>query len=368
MNTTGFEPGQPALPAFTYQQNAGRVLFGAGSLDRLPEEIERLGARKILVLSTPEQRASAEALAQTLDKHCVGVFDKATMHVPVEVAREAVLAARQAGADCAVALGGGSTIGLGKAIALQSDISIIAVPTTYAGSEMTPLYGITEDGVKKTGKDFRVIPKTVIYDVNLTLTLPTALSVTSGINAMAHAAEAMYAHDGNPIISLLAEEAIRALASGLEIIADKPLNIEARTQCQYGAWLAGMALGTVSMGLHHKLCHTLGGSFNLPHAETHAVMLPYSLSYNAPSVPAVTRRIANAASGNSSDNIVEALVGLYKRVGVPRSLKDIGFPADGIDRAVELAMSAAYPNPRPLEKEALRQLIEDAYAGRFWTN
>ena len=184
-----------------------------------------------------------------------------------------------------MALGGGSTIGLAKAIALRTDLPQIAIPTTYAGSEMTPILGETKDGRKTTQKSMKVLPEVVIYDVDLTMTLPAGLSGTSGINAIAHAVEALYAEDANPIISVLAEQSIAALGRALPQIAADPSDREARSDAQYGAFLAGACLGSVGMALHHKLCHTLGGTFDLPHSETHTIVLPHALAYNAPAVP-----------------------------------------------------------------------------------
>src|SRR5262245_36511548 len=218
---------------FELQLSIPRVVFGAGSLTQLPAEIERLGAKRALVLATPEQRDSAEHVASMLGSRAAGVFAQAVMHVPIETAREAREVARSLGADGAVAIGGGSTTGLGKAIALDSGLPILAIPTTYAGSEMTPIYGITEGGAKKTGRDPRVLPRTVIYDPDLTLGLPAALSITSGINAIAHAAEGLYAADGNPVMDLMAKEGIAALARSLPAIRANPSDLEARSQALY---------------------------------------------------------------------------------------------------------------------------------------
>jgi maleylacetate reductase len=258
---------------FVYNGQPSRVVFGPGSLAHLEREIELLGAKRALVLSTPEQAAQAQMVADRLGNRATGIFPRAVMHVPIETAREARDEARRLGADCAIAIGGGSTTGLGKAIALDSGLPILAIPTTYAGSEMTPIYGITEAGLKKTGKDPRVLPRTVIYDPELTLTLPVAMSVTSGMNAIAHAAEGLYAQDSNPVMDLMAEEGIRAIAQALPVIHQRADDVAARGDALYGAWLCGSVLGNVGMALHHKLCHTLGGSFNLPHAEVHTVVL-----------------------------------------------------------------------------------------------
>ncbi len=356
---------------FVFTGHAARVVFGAGSLGHLDREIGLLGAKRALVLSTPEQAAQAEDLARRLGARCAGVFAKAVMHVPVETARLARDEAARVGADCAIAIGGGSTTGLGKAIALESSLPILAIPTTYAGSEMTTIYGITEGGQKKTGRDARVLPRTVIYDPELTLSLPPALSATSGINAIAHAVEALYAIDANPIISLMSEQGIRALAQGLPGVMRNPKDIAARTLCLYGAWLCGMALNGTSMALHHKLCHTLGGTFNLPHAETHTIVLPHATAYNAKAAPEAMARVARAlgvAAGSSvaADPALaaRALYDLQVKLGTPRALKDLGMPESGLDQAADLAAANPYANPVPIERAAIRQLLDNAFHGR----
>lgn len=348
------------MKPFVYVAHAARVIFGAGALAQLVHEIELLGASRALVLCTPEQADSARRVAAMLGDRAAGVFAKAVMHVPVETAREARAVAQQLGADCAVAIGGGSTTGLGKAIALESGLPILAIPTTYAGSEMTPIWGLTEGGVKKTGRDARVLPRTVIYDPELSLSLPLAMTVTSAMNAIAHAAEGLYAHDGNPITALMAEEGIRASAAALPRLMRDARDLDARGDALYGAWLCGSVLGAVAMGLHHKLCHTLGGSFNLPHAEVHSVILPHALAYNAAQAPEAMARIARALG---SDDAAQALFELAARHGAPTSLKAIGMPAEGLDRAAELAAQTPYPNPRPLERAALRALLQRAFDG-----
>ena len=349
------------MQPFVYVAQPSRVVFGAGSLAQLGAEIDRLGARRALVLSTPEQEGSARRVAGMLGERAAGVFAQAVMHVPIESARAARDEARRLDADCAVAIGGGSTTGLGKAIALDSGLPILAIPTTYAGSEMTPIYGLTEGGVKKTGRDPRVLPRTVIYDPELTLTLPLAMTVTSALNAIAHAAEGLYAPDGNPIIALMAEEGIRACAAALPRLADDARDLDARGDALYGAWLCGSVLGAVAMGLHHKLCHTLGGSFNLPHAEVHAVILPHALAYNAREAPEAMTRIARALGARDA---AQGVFELAARHGAPTSLQAIGMPEDGLDRAADLAAQNQYPNPRPLERGALRGLLQRAFEGR----
>jgi alcohol dehydrogenase class IV len=349
------------MHSFTFDQPATRVIFGLGSFCQLADEVKRLGANRILVLSTPEQRKEAEEAARRLGELAAGVFPKAVMHVPIETAREARETARSLGADCCVAIGGGSTVGLGKAIALESGLPIVAVPTTYAGSEMTPIYGLTEGGIKKTGRDRKVLPKTVIYDPSLTLTLPPKIAGPSGMNAIAHCVEGLYAPDGNPIISLFAAEGIRALARSLPTVVEKPDDVDARADALYGAWLAGTVLGAVSIGIHHKLCHTLGGTFNLPHAEVHTVILPHAVAFNSKAAPEAMRTAADALG---TENAAQGLFDLAQRIGAPVALKDIGMPADGLERAAELAVQNPYANPRAVEYAGVLELLRNAFEGR----
>jgi alcohol dehydrogenase class IV len=347
--------------SFVYDILPSRVVFGAGCLDKLAEEIERLGSTKALVLSTPEQRDTALDIVNRLGRHAAGLFDHAVMHVPIEIAQAAREEAHRLGADCCVAVGGGSTTGLGKAVALTSSLPILAIPTTYAGSEMTPIWGITEGGRKTTGRDPRVLPKTVLYEPALTVTMPARLSVTSGINAMAHCVEALYAKDANPIISMLAEDSIRAFAHSLPLLVRHPADLEARSEAQYGAWLGGVSLGAVGMALHHKLCHTLGGSFNLPHAETHTIVLPHAAAYNAQAVPEAISRVARALGTTSA---AQGLFDLADSLGVPVALRDIGMKENDLDRAAEIASQNPYYNPRPVTREGIRTLLQDAFEGR----
>jgi maleylacetate reductase len=346
--------------SFVYNGLPARVVFGAGALARLPEELDRLGARRALVLSTPEQADSARQVANALGARCAGTYDQAAMHVPVEIAEDARRAARQLGADCCVTVGGGSTTGLGKAIALTSSVPILAVPTTYAGSEMTPIYGITEGGAKKTGRDVRVLPKTVIYDPTLTLSLPPALSAASGMNAIAHAVEALYSHEGNPIVSLMAEDGIRALASALPVIVQKPTDVSSRSDALYGAWLCGVVLGSAGMALHHKLCHVLGGSFNLPHAETHSIVLPHAVRYNHDAAPEAMARIRKAIQ---AEDAAAGIYDLEKRLDLPMRLADVGMKEGDLERAARIATEAPYPNPRKVDYAAVLQLLRSAYLG-----
>ena len=349
------------LRQFIYTALPARVVFGVGSLAQLPAELDRLGAKRALLLSTPEQADAVRQVAAALGSRAAGVYDKAAMHVPLEIAEDARRVARELQADVGITVGGGSTTGLGKAIALTSSLPIVAVPTTYAGSEMTPIYGLTEGGMKKTGRDVRVLPRTVIYDPALTFSLPAALSAASGMNAIAHCVEAMYAQDANPVISMMAEEGIRALAAALPVIVREPRNHKARSEALYGAWLAGISLGSAGMALHHKLCHTLGGTWNLPHAETHAIVLPHAARYNRDAAPEAMARIARALR---TEDAPTGLFDLEVKLGLKMKLADLGMKAADLERAADLATQSPYPNPAPVEKAAVRALLEAAYTGR----
>ena len=346
--------------SFVHQALPTRVIFGAGSLARLPDELRRLGLSRALVLSTPQQAASAQMLVSDLDGLAAGSFTGAVMHTPIEVTEAAMAVVGALGVDCVVAVGGGSTTGLGKAIALRTELPQIVVPTTYAGSEMTDILGETKAGAKTTQRAPAIQPEVVIYDVDLTLGLPPALSATSGMNAIAHAVEALYAVDGGPMVSLMAESAIAAFAKALPAILADPGDREAREQALYGAWLCGTCLGMVSMALHHKLCHTLGGTFDLPHAETHTSVLPHATAYNASAAPEAMARIARALD---APDAAQGLYDLAGQLGAPRSLRELGMPEAGIERAADLAVANPYRNPRPIERDAIRTLIARAWAG-----
>lgn len=347
--------------SFVHNSLPGRVVFGAGSVAKLPEELDRLGAKRALIVSTPGRSASAKQVAEGLGDRVAGFFDRAQMHTPVEIAEAARRLAKELGADACVTVGGGSTIGLGKAIALTSSLPVLAVPTTYSGSEMTPIYGLSAGGMKRTGRDIRVLPKTVIYDPELLLGLPPANSAASGMNAMAHCIEALYAHDGNPVTSMVAEEGIRALAKSLPVVVNDPGNLDARGESLYGAWLAGVALASAGMALHHKLCHALGGGFNLPHAETHAVVLPHAMRYNRDAAGEAMARVARALG------VADAPAGIYDleaKLGLRLALKHLGMKEADLERAARLATENPYPNPAPLSHAGIRALLDAAFHGR----
>ncbi|KZF09436.1 MAG: maleylacetate reductase [Rhodococcus sp. (in: high G+C Gram-positive bacteria)] len=346
---------------FSYNANPMRVRFGSGALSAVADELDHVGLRRVLVLCSPSQKDTAESLASILGDRCVGVRADAVMHVPAEVAARSSAEALSLGADGCVTVGGGSSIGLGKAIALEHGLPIVAVPTTYAGSEMTPVWGMTTNGRKDTGRDNRVLPCSVIYDPDLTTSLPVGISVTSGINAVAHAVEALYAPDISPIVALMAEDGVRALASALPAIVANPSDAQARSEALYGAWLCGATLGATTMSLHHKLCHALGGSLNLPHAPTHTVVLPHVLAFNQSAAPGAVSALSRALPG--SGDPARRLWDLCRALDAPRSLAELGMKEGDIDRAAEEATSRSYGNPRLVTREAVTAILHGAWAG-----
>lgn len=345
---------------FVFQTRLPRVVFGPGRVAEVAREAEALGAQRALVLSTPGQRGLAERVAALLGARAAGVHAQAVMHVPVETVTVAHERAAALKADLLVAVGGGSTTGLGKALAREASLPLLAIPTTYAGSEMTPMYGLTEAGAKRTGLDPAVVPRTVVYDPELSLGLPWDVTVTSALNAIAHAAEGLYAPDGNPLVDLMAEAGIHQFARALPLLQASPRDVAARGDALVGAWWCGAVMGAITVGLHHKLCHALGGAFGLPHAELHAVILPHAIAYNAPAAPEAMGRIARALGAADA---AQGLHTLAVRHGAPTSLAAIGMPADGLDRAADLAVQKPYPNPRPLERGTMRELLQRAWEG-----
>jgi maleylacetate reductase len=383
----------PDIPDFTYQALPGRVVFGVGaSRHRLAAEVDRIGGRRVLLVMGRREAARSDALLAPLQDRVVATFSAVQEHVPIEVARAARELAHGSGADALVAIGGGSTIGTAKAIALTTGLPVLAVPTTFAGSEMTPVWGLTQDGRKTTGSDPVVLPRAVVYDPELTMTMPAHLAVASGLNALAHSVEAFWAPGRNPVSSLSAAESIGALARGLPAVRDGQ-DLAARTQVLYGAYLAGSAFAVAGSGLHHKICHVLGGAYRLPHAQTHAVVLPYVLAVNGPAAPHAAQRIATALGigigtasdvrtasridtapdtppspglhGNPARTAVERLLALNRAIDAPRSLDQVGLPRSSLEEAAAMiAEVVPTDNPRRLALPDVRELLEAAWEGR----
>jgi maleylacetate reductase len=345
------------VPSFVYQALPGRVVFGVGSAERLGEEVDRLGAGRVLAIAG--QRA-VDGLVERLGDRCAGTFTDVQQHVPVEVAARAVAAARELGADGLVAMGGGSATGLAKAVALDHQAPIVAVPTTYSGSEVTPIYGLTGPDGKRTGRHLRVLPAVVVYDPALTVGLPATVTGPSGMNALAHCVEALYAPGANPVTSLLAEEGARVLARGLPRAVADPSDLAARSDALLGAWLAGAALAVAGVGIHHQLCHLLGGAYRLPHAELHAVVLPHAVGFVT---PAVRPQLARLAAGLGAGDAAGGLWDLARRLGTPSSLAELGLAEAELDRAAEQAVAKVVQTPRRAGVTELRALLGDAWRG-----
>ncbi|EGD56261.1 maleylacetate reductase [Gordonia neofelifaecis] len=346
------------METFTYSAHPSRVVFGSGTVSVLADEVRRLGGRRVLLIAGPRHRALAEtALGDTSVAH----FGGAAMHTPVEVTEQALSAARDDDVDTIVAVGGGSAVGLSKALAARDGYDQIVVPTTYAGSEVTPVLGETREGVKTTRSGPEILPETVVYDVDLTLGLPAELTLVSAVNALAHAVEALYAADANPATSAVAVEAVTRIGAGLPAVRARPADPDGRSDLLVGAWLAGTCLASAGMGLHHKLCHVLGGSFGLPHAHTHTVVLPQVMRYNAAAAPSAMDRVA-AALG--VDDAPSGVFDLVAAADGPTDLADLGFTEDDVPRAVDLALRQEYPNPATVTREGLTALLADAIVGR----
>lgn len=346
---------------FDHRTLAQRVLFGSGAAAaHVAAEVGRLGAARVMLITGAHEREPALRVTAGIDV-ALHLGDAAA-HVPADNAAAAREAARRHGVDLLLAVGGGSTTGLAKAVALTTGLPIVAVPTTYAGSEATDVWGITENARKTTGTDDRVLPVTVVYDAELTLSLPVRLSVASGLNALAHCVDSLWAPRADPVNAALAAEGIRALAAGLPAVVADPRGIGGREQALYGAYLAAVAFASAGSGLHHKICHVLGGAYGLPHARTHAVVLPYVLAFNAPAAPEAATRIA-AALG--AEDAVGGLDRLRTRLHAPTALKDIGLAEEDLEPAAELVLAAAVPasNPRPVSLDDARALLRAAWAG-----
>jgi maleylacetate reductase len=346
---------------FDHQTLPQRVRFASSAAaENLRDALTELGAHRFMVIGSRGQRPAAELIlaGMPVAHWCEDVV----MHVPVDVAQRARDAAADHDVDALISIGGGSATGLAKAVVLTTGLPIVAVPTTYAGSEVTPVWGMTEAGRKTTGTNPRVLPKTIVYDATLTQRLPVDLSVASGLNALAHSVDALWAPAVDPVNAVLAGEAIRALRVGLSAVVDEPTGLEGREHTLYGAYLSAVAFASAGSGLHHKICHVLGGMFNLPHAPTHAVVLPHVLAFNAPNAPAAERRIAAAFD---APNALDGLIALRDALDAPRALRDIGMPADGITPAADAIVAAAPAgNPTPVTTDTISELLRAAWAGK----
>jgi maleylacetate reductase len=347
---------------------------------------EALGAKRIMLVTTPGRADVASQARAAVDSsgagRVVATYAEARLHVPIAVVSEACKMFDASQPDCIVAIGGGSSIGLGKALVIDTGIPLVAVPTTYSGSEMTDIWGVTGPDGKRTGRDVRVAPKLVVYDPTLTWTMPEAITGPSGMNAIAHAVEALYSQSATPVSSALAAEGIRRLATSLPALAgrgnagsepDSQARSEARAEAFCGAHLCGVALDMTTMGLHHKLCHVVGGLLDLPHALTHAIILPHATAYNAAAAPSAMATIAMSLDAvadrdrDSDSNRVTAPLALWrlnKRLGITRTLADLGMKESDLDRVTAAALETTYPNPTAVTAEGVRAILTRALRGQ----
>jgi maleylacetate reductase len=368
----GCGDGAVSVEPFEYTSYPSRVVFGPGRIGEVAGEVQRLGATRVFLIADGQAKELADETALRLGSVVVARWHEVIQHVPVELAERARAAVTEAGADVVVSLGGGSSTGLAKAIALTHRLPIVAVPTTYAGSEMTTIYGLTgatglggaqESRHKQTGTSPDVLPRTVIYDPVLTVGLPANVTGPSAFNAVAHSVEALYATGCNPVTTALALEGVRAIARSLPRVIAEPADLDGRSDLLYGAYLSGIALGTTSAGLHHKLCHVLGGTFNLVHADAHAAVLPHAVAFNAPALPEEMARLADAL-GAAGDDPAGALWDLAAASEVPTSLAALGLRADDLPEAAERAAREITNNPVPFDSDALLAVLQRAHAGR----
>jgi alcohol dehydrogenase class IV len=345
---------------FTHETRGQRVRFATGEATAaVAAEVALLGAERVMLVAAPDEAGLARTVAEGVP--VAVVHDEVRMHVPVAFAERARAVAAGSRADAIVCVGGGSTTGLAKAVALTSGLPIVAVPTTYAGSEATDVWGLTDAGGKTTGVDARVLPRTVVYDAALLTTLPAGLTAASGLNAVAHCVDSMWAPRSDPLDRVLASEGVRALAAGLPAVVADPADLAGREETLYGAYLAAVAFASAGSGLHHKICHVLGGRYDLPHAPTHAVVLPHVLALNAPHAPEAEQRLSGALGGTGA---VAGLQELTRRLHAPRALRDLGLAEDRIPDAVAAILPVVPDgNPAPVTPEALTRLLHDAWEG-----
>ncbi|MYT73621.1 MULTISPECIES: maleylacetate reductase [unclassified Streptomyces] len=345
-------------PVTVHETLPARVLIGPGARRTVPGECERLGVRRVLLVSTPSAATPADELADALGPRLAARFGRPAAHTPVAVTADALRLVDQVSADGVVAIGGGSAVGLAKALAVRTGIPQIAVPTTYAGSEATPVLGETENGVKTTRRAPDIAPGTIVYDPELTLTLPPGLTLTSALNALAHAVEALWAPDATPVSDALATEAAAGLLTALPLVLAEPAHPAHRGRLQSSAWLAGLCLAGTRMGLHHQLAHALGGTYDLPHAPLHALLLPHVMAFNLPSAPDAAARLSRATGGADP---VAAVARLARSYDGPTTLAALGVPHDGLPTIAARVAAAPHPNPRPVTADSVTEILEAAF-------
>jgi maleylacetate reductase len=349
------------VDSFVHEQLPQRIVFGWGRVDEITAEIDRLARTRVMLIAERSTAAVADKVRRGLGARFITAVPEARPHVPRDQADAARAQAAGESIDAIVTVGGGSATGLGKAIALEHAAVVVAIPTTYAGSEVTPIYGITDQRVKRTGRDGRVLPATVVYDPWVTTTLPPRVTASSGMNAIAHCAEALYAASQSPLATTVADNAMEFLREALPVCVHEPSHKAARTNALYGAYLAGSVLATTGMAVHHRICHVLGGSFGLPHGDVNAVVLPHALAFNEPAARDALAIVARAFRANTA---APGLFDFALSLGAPTSLRELGMRAADLRRAAEIVTEERFYNPRPVRTEDVLDILEAAFEGR----
>lgn len=356
------------MQSFTHVGMPGRVIHGAGSVTALAAEVEALEARRVMFCCTKSRVPEVEKLAATLGDRFAGICDAAKIFVPLSAVEPGREMAASLNADCLVSYGGGTAVGLAKAIALEAGMPIISIVTTYSGSETTALQGIIgHDGVRTNYRDMRMLPQVLIYDPELMLDVPLDVSIASGFNSIAHAVSSYLGKDANPVANMFSENGIRAMSSALVRLAQNPRDVDARSEALHGAWLCGMTLMSSGTTIHHKMVHVLGGGFDLPHGPTHAIMLPHSTAYNRDAAPEAMRGIARAIGNGGDDEAADApraLFDLLGKSGAAEGLKQLGLPEAALDEAADRIMIDRYFNLRDYDRSAIRAALQDAWEGK----
>ncbi len=337
-----------------------RVVFGAGAVDTVADEVTRLGMTRPLVLSTPGRAGMAGRVQAMLGANCAGLLATAVSQVPIELAVASRKQARDMGADCLISVGGGASIGLGKGIALETAMPIIAIPTTYSGSEMTAFCGITIDGVKRMHQSLNMLARTVIYDPALSVGLPVPVSAASAMNALAHCVDAIYTPTASPILLTAGVEGAAAIHRALPRVAAEPSDLDARSELLYGAYLAGAALAS-GFALQHGIAHVLGGTLGIEHGLSHAVVLPHVAAYNERFAPDAVGRVARALG---ADHAGVAIFDLLVASGLPTSLQALGVTEDQLDLVARLTVETDHGNnPGPVDAAGVRLILDQAFSG-----
>ncbi|MFC5947446.1 maleylacetate reductase [Pseudonocardia lutea] len=346
---------------YSHDTVGGRLLFGAGSArDALSGELDRLGATRALLVADVAAPDLLQRITEPLADRIVVTLTDVRQHVPIEQAEAARAAARDHDVEAIITVGGGSATGLGKAVALTRDVPIISVPTTYAGSELTPIWGLTEARRKSTGRDERVRPKVVVYDPELLTSLPAEVATASAFNALAHCYETLWASATTPVARMYALEGIEWVTTGLRMSSGAVGDDLRRAETLlHGTYFAGTAFAITGSGLHHKICHVLGGRFGLPHAQTHTALLPHVAAFNQETLDGLDPRLAHALHASDSR---EGLAALYAATGAPQSLQQVGLTASQLPEAIAAVQeSLPIPNPRPVTAAAVAELLTAAF-------